>query len=212
MNSKLHLSINEMQRMHEHVHSTCRARMLTRQQATQCRRWHFVRSIFPRVRTPCGHGAQVIVEGREEQSDGGEKNKDNQNKQTTAHRPSLHHLAVFPLCQVKRRLVTINGPEFSKEGMAAQVCAPAKSQKKASNGLHFLITSDQRPHYSVAEPWSQCRSGVSQCSNASCFHVMESGGMLHALEKTFLVVQPMQLIALTSPEACYQPVIKQWRS
>ena len=33
---------------------------------------------FPRVRTPCGHGAQVIVEGREEQSDGGEKNKDNQ--------------------------------------------------------------------------------------------------------------------------------------
>ena len=33
---------------------------------------------FPRVRTPCGHGAQVIVEGREEQSDGGEKNKDTQ--------------------------------------------------------------------------------------------------------------------------------------
>ena len=57
--------------------------------------------LFPRVRTPCGHGAQVIVEGREEQSDGGEKNKDtqtNQNKQTTAHRPSLHHLVVFPLC------------------------------------------------------------------------------------------------------------------
>ena len=56
---------------------------------------------IPRVRTPCGHGAQVIVEGREEQSDGGEKNEDtqtNQNKQTTAHRPSLHHLVVFPLC------------------------------------------------------------------------------------------------------------------
>ena len=35
---------------------------------------------FPRVRTPCGHGAQVIVEGREEQSDGGEKNKDPQTK------------------------------------------------------------------------------------------------------------------------------------
>ena len=30
---------------------------------------------FPRVRMPCGHGAQVIVEGREEQSDGGERNK-----------------------------------------------------------------------------------------------------------------------------------------
>ena len=31
---------------------------------------------FPRVRTPCGHGAQVIVEGREEQTDGGERNED----------------------------------------------------------------------------------------------------------------------------------------
>ena len=35
--------------------------------------------------------------------------------------------------------------------------------------------------------------------------------MLHAVEKTFLVAQPMQLVALTSPEACYQVVIKQWR-
>ena len=35
--------------------------------------------------------------------------------------------------------------------------------------------------------------------------------MLHAVEKTFLVAQPMQLVALTSPEACCQTVIKQWR-
>ena len=43
---------------------------------------------FPRVLTPCGHGAQVIVEGREEQSDGGEKNKDNQhNPNQTNHSP-----------------------------------------------------------------------------------------------------------------------------
>ena len=28
--------------------------------------------------------------------------------------------------------------------------------------------------------------------------------MLHAVEKTFLVAQPVQLVALTSPEACYQ--------
>ena len=34
---------------------------------------------FPRVRTLCGHGAQVIIEGREIQSDGGEKDKDNPN-------------------------------------------------------------------------------------------------------------------------------------
>ena len=43
---------------------------------------------FPRVRTPCGHGAQVIVEGREEQSDGGEKNKEpTQPKNETNHSP-----------------------------------------------------------------------------------------------------------------------------
>ena len=41
--------------------------------------WQHGKTFFPRVRTPCGHGAQVIVEGREEQSDGGEKNKNNQN-------------------------------------------------------------------------------------------------------------------------------------
>ena len=43
------------------------------------------RSVFPRVRMPCGHGAQVIIEGKEIQSDGGEKDTDNpttnQNKQ-----------------------------------------------------------------------------------------------------------------------------------
>ena len=44
---------------------------------------------FPRVRTPCGHGAQVIVEGREEQSDGGERNRETQHhtKQTKHHNP-----------------------------------------------------------------------------------------------------------------------------
>ena len=43
---------------------------------------------FPRVRTPCGHGAQVIVEGREEQSDGGENNKETQhNPNQTTHGP-----------------------------------------------------------------------------------------------------------------------------
>ena len=40
---------------------------------------------FPRVRMLCGHGAQVIIEGKEIQSDGGEKDTDNpttnQNKQ-----------------------------------------------------------------------------------------------------------------------------------
>ena len=55
---------------------------------------------FPRVRTPCGHGAQVIVEGREEQTDGGERNegpKTNPKPNTQARRPKLHHHVVFPL-------------------------------------------------------------------------------------------------------------------
>ena len=55
---------------------------------------------FPRVRTPCGHGAQVIIEGREIQSDGEDKDNPTNKKQqpTTAQRPSLHHPVVFPLC------------------------------------------------------------------------------------------------------------------
>ena len=47
---------------------------------------------FPRVRTPCGHGAQVIVEGREEKTDGGERNEDpkkpTQKPTTQARRPT----------------------------------------------------------------------------------------------------------------------------
>ena len=46
-----------------------------------------------------------IIEGREIQSDGGEKDKDNlttKQPQTTTHRPSLHHLVVFPGAEVKQ--------------------------------------------------------------------------------------------------------------
>ena len=71
------------------------------QNSTPDSKAHWLTFFFPRVRTPCGHGAQVIIEGGEIQSDGGEKDKDNpttsQTKPTTAHRPRLHHQAVFPL-------------------------------------------------------------------------------------------------------------------
>ena len=64
-------------------------------QTSQNSPWLSLRSLifFPRVRTPCGHGAQVIVEGREEQTDGGERNKDpktNPKPNTQARRPKLH--------------------------------------------------------------------------------------------------------------------------
>ena len=56
--------------------------------AAACASCQMLQTFFPRVRTPCGHGAQVIVEGREEQSDGGEKNKDNKTTQNqTNHSP-----------------------------------------------------------------------------------------------------------------------------
>jgi len=59
------------------------ARILTSTQSTSNGAF-----FFPRVRTPCGHGAQVIVEGRESQSDGGENNKDhNHNPKTTTKGP-----------------------------------------------------------------------------------------------------------------------------
>ena len=76
---------------------------------------------FPRARTPCGHGAQVIIEGREERQmvENGTKTPKNQPKnQTPKPAGRLHYLVVFPIHNVKRvklRLVTTSGPEFAKE-------------------------------------------------------------------------------------------------
>ena len=44
------------------------------------------------------------------------------------------------------------------ERAAARVCAPAKSSKKSSNGLHITITSNQRPLHS--KTWSRRKSGA----------------------------------------------------
>ena len=54
--------------------------------------------------------------------------------------------------------------------------------------------------------WAPCPHGVRTREKKK-----SSVAMLHAVEKTFLVAQPVQQVALTSPEACYQAVIKQWR-
>ena len=104
---------------------------------------------FPRVRTPCGHGAQVIVEGREEQTDGGERNKDpktNPKPNTQARRPKLHHLVVFPLHwvkHVKQKLVAINGPEFSKEKDGSASCVHGKPPRRLQTDFpsRILVTS-----------------------------------------------------------------------
>ena len=92
----------------------------------------------------------------------------------------------------------------------AQVCAQAKSQK-GFKGTSFTIVSDQQPHPSAAKSWLQCRSEVSQCSNVDCIPGKWGGAaMRHAVEKTFLVAQPVQPVALTSPVACYQSAINKW--
>ena len=63
-------------------------------------------------------------------------------------------------------------------------------------------------HTTVRQNHGHSRSGVSQCSNVGCIPVKWSSVALqHAVEKTFLVAQPVQLVALTSPVACYQAVI-----
>ena len=87
-----------------------------------------------------------------------------------------------------------------------------QSRKKASKGPHFTKMSDQRPHSSAAKSWSRCRSGVSQCSNVDCIPGKWGGvAVRHAVEKTFLVAQPVQPVALTSPVACFQSAINKWR-
>ena len=163
-------------------------------------------AFFPRVRTPCGHGAQVIVEGREIQSDGGEKDKENPTTKqppTTAHRPSLHHPVVFPLCkvkQVKRKLLTIDGPEFSNEEHGSAGLCSGKVSSLSSNGLHISIAGDQRPRCGKNMVSMQVRSVDLLQRRLYPYH--GSGvAVHHAVEKTILVAQPIQLVALTSTEA-----------
>ena len=90
---------------------------------------------FPQVRTPCGHDAQVIVEGRKEtirwRKEQGQP-KQPQTTQSTTHRPSLHHLVVFPLCkvkQVKRKLMAGKGPKFTNENVSATSCTGCATRK-----------------------------------------------------------------------------------
>ena len=177
---------------------------------------------FPRVRTPCGHGAQVIVEGREKQSDGGENNKDhNHNPKTTTKGPQAESPPSCSLSSVlgetgETKRVSRRGPELTNEKHIGAGLCSSKVAKRLQKGPHFTNMSDQRPHPSAAKSWSRCRStlqyGVSQCFNVD-FIPSKWGGvaMQHAVEKTFLVAQPVQPVALTSQVACYQSTINKWR-
>ena len=96
--------------------------------------------------------------------------------------------------------------------MSAQVCALAKSQKGLQKDFtsRLLVTSGhttlrQNHGHDAGQEYRNAPTPVASMSKWS------SVAMLHAVEKTFLVAQPVQLVALTSPVACYQAVINQWR-
>ena len=69
-----------------------------------------------------------------------------------------------------------------------------------------MITSDQRPLHSRGKTMvtMQVRSIAILQRRLHPYQNGVAVAMLHAVEKTFLVAQPVQLVALTSPEACYQ--------
>ena len=85
------------------------------------------------------------------------------------------------------------------KSMAASVYALAKISKKSSNGLHITITSDQQPLHGVAKTWSRCRSRALMCSTTGYIHIKVDQWLLCRSRrgKTFLVAQPMQLVAHT---------------
>ena len=69
-----------------------------------------------------------LKEGKNNQMvEKGTKTPNQPKPNTKARRPKLHHLVVFPLHwvkRVKRRLVAINGPEFSREkGRQRKLCS-----------------------------------------------------------------------------------------
>ena len=80
--------------------------------------------------------------------------------------------------------------------MAAQVCASAKFQK--------VFNVWQKPGHDAGQEHSCAPMPV--VSNGQVFAV------LHAVEKTFLVAEPIQLIALASPEAYYLVAPPRYRS
>ena len=83
------------------------------------------------------------------------------------------------------------------KSLSAQVCALAKSPKKASNVTSGHTTVRQNHGHNAGQEYRNAPTSVASMSKWS------SVAMLHAVEKTFLAAQPVQLVALTSPEACY---------
>ena len=131
--------------------------------------WHGIRSLFfPRVRTPCGRSAQVIIERKGTQHDDGEKNtskpqkanKTNQNKNPKPKPPKAGGRfpiiqTVFPLYggETGRKVGCVLSMGLnSLRKSVKRVSARAKSKRSQTKGLRSIInTVTTRPLHQVAK-------------------------------------------------------------
>ena len=103
---------------------------------------------------------------------------------------------------MKRRLFSINGPEFANEEHGSAGLCSSKTSKSLQMDFtsQLLVTSGhctvwQKPGHDAGQEHSYAPSPVVSMSKGSMV------AMLHAVEKAFLVAQPIQLVALASPVA-----------
>ena len=110
---------------------------------------------------------------------------------------------------MKRKLVTSNGPEFTNEKhVGAGLCSSKVSKRLQKDFTSRLLVTSGHTQNSGHDAGKEYRNAPTPIASMSKW---SSVAMLHAVEKTILVAQPVQLVALTSPVACYQAVINQWR-
>ena len=114
-------------------------------QVCQCGRWllffhEYGRRVgmVPRSSLKEGKNRQMVEKGT--------KTPNQPKPNTPARRPKLHHLVVFPLHwvkRVKRRLVAINGPEFSREKDGSANCVHGKPPRRLQTDFpcQLLVTS-----------------------------------------------------------------------
>ena len=107
-----------------------------------------LQSFFPRVRTRCGHGAQVIVERREKQSDGGEKNKDHKYNPKTTTKGFFFAVTIWVgsdrLLQraipPRRHFITARALYYNARyrlGAARALCYNARCRLGAAQAFHY---------------------------------------------------------------------------
>ena len=104
---------------------------------------------------------------------------------------------------MKRKLFSIKGPEFANEEHGSAGLCSSKTSKSHQMDFTFqlLVTSGhctvwQKPGHDAGQEHGKAPSSVVSMLKGSMV------AMLHAVEKAFLVAQPIQLVALASPVAC----------